>query len=72
MTPSSPGSGSGSGPQHMAQALQNLDNMVQSQAVMLATNQMFLILAVVLGCVAAGVWLLPKPKGPVRMPVGGH
>ena len=69
---SPPGSGSGGGPQNMAAALQNLENMVQSQSVMLATNQMFLILAVVLGCVAAGVWLLPKPKGPVSMPVGGH
>jgi len=39
---------------------------------MLATNQMFLILAAILACVAAGVWLLPKPKGPVRMPAGGH
>jgi MFS transporter, DHA2 family, multidrug resistance protein len=62
----------GGTPQHMATALQKLDDMVQSQSVMLATNEMFLILAVVLGCVAAGVWLLPKPKGPVRMPAGGH
>jgi MFS transporter, DHA2 family, multidrug resistance protein len=62
----------GGSPLHMTSALQKLENMVESQSVMLATNQMFLILAVVLGCVAAGVWLLPKPKGPVRMPAGGH
>jgi len=56
----------------MASALMKLENMVESQAVMLATNQMFLILAAILACVAAGVWLLPKPKGPMRMPAGGH
>lgn len=60
------------GGQNMASALQKLENMVESQSVMLATNQMFLILACVLACVAAGVWLIPKPKGPVRMPAGGH
>jgi len=57
---------------HMAPALQKLDNMVQSQSVMLATNGTFLELAVIIATVAAGVWLLPKPKGPMRMPAGGH
>lgn len=60
------------GSHNMASALMKLENMVESQAVMLATNQMFLILAAILACVAAGVWLLPKPKGPMRMPAGGH
>lgn len=49
------------------QALGTLSNMVQSQAVMLATNHMFFILALIIGFVAAGVWLSPKPKGPVRL-----
>ncbi len=55
-----------------AQALQQLDDMVQSQAVMLATNRMYLILALIIAMVAAGVWLSPKPKGAVALGAGGH
>jgi DHA2 family multidrug resistance protein len=54
------------------QALQQLNDMVQSQAVMLATNRMYLILALIIAMVALGVWLSPKPKGAVGMPVAGH
>jgi DHA2 family multidrug resistance protein len=53
-----------------AQALTTLGNMVQSQAVMLATNRMFFVLAVVIAMVAAGVWLSPKPKDPVTLSTG--
>jgi MFS transporter, DHA2 family, multidrug resistance protein len=60
----------GGTPHHMGPALQMLDNMVQSQSVMLATNRTFLEIAVIVACVAAGVWLMPRPKGPVRMAAG--
>jgi DHA2 family multidrug resistance protein len=55
-----------------AQALQQLDNLVQSQAVMLATNRMYFILALIIARVALGVWLSPKPKGAVALGAGGH
>ena len=55
-----------------AQALNNFDGLVQSQAVMLATNRVFLTLAIVIAAVAAGVWLSPKPKAPVAMGAGAH
>jgi DHA2 family multidrug resistance protein len=55
------------------QALAQLDNLTQSQAVMLGTNQMFLIMTVGFVVAACAVWLSPKPKlnmgGP---PGGGH
>jgi MFS transporter, DHA2 family, multidrug resistance protein len=54
------------------QALQSLGNLVQSQAVMLATNQVFFVLAVIIAGVAAAVWLSPKPQGPVALSAGGH
>jgi DHA2 family multidrug resistance protein len=56
----------------LPQAVQNLSNMVQSQAVMLATNHVFFTLALVIAAVAAGVWLSPKPKGQVSLSTGGH
>jgi len=52
------------------QALQSLDNMVQAQAVMLATNQIFLIVGSILLFTAAGVWLMPKPSGPIKAEMG--
>lgn len=54
------------------QALNSFDSLVQGQAVMLATNRVFLTLAVILATVAAGVWLSPKPRGPVAMGAGAH
>ena len=53
--------------QSAGQALRSLDNIVQSQSVMIATNQMFFITGLILLATAAGVWLMPKPKGPVAM-----
>jgi DHA2 family multidrug resistance protein len=56
----------------LQQAIQNLSDMVQSQAVMLATNRVFFILALTLAAVAAGVWLSPRQKARVSLPAGGH
>ncbi len=54
------------------QALMSLDGIVQTQSVMLGTNQVFSVVAVILACVSAGVWLMPKPKlAPMKMG-GGH
>ena len=55
-----------------AQALAQIDAITQGQAVMLATNQMFLITSVVFVIAAAVMWLAPKPvmSGPPVM--GGH
>ncbi len=43
------------------QARGTLDNMVQSQGVMLATNQVFMAMAVLFVVAALVVWLAPKP-----------
>jgi MFS transporter, DHA2 family, multidrug resistance protein len=55
------------------QALSQLDNMTQSQAIMLSTDQMFMAMAVLFVIAAGVVWLAPKPKlnmgGP---PASGH
>ncbi len=53
--------------QSPAQATQSLSDLVQSQAVMIATNQVFLILAVIIAGVAVCVWLSPKPKRAVSL-----
>jgi DHA2 family multidrug resistance protein len=42
------------------QALGSLDGLVQSQSIMLATNHMFLLLGLVVGLTAAGIWLMPR------------
>lgn len=55
-----------------AQALQNFSDLVQSQAVMLATNRVTFVLAIILAAVAAGVWLSPKPKGAVSLSAAAH
>jgi len=49
------------------QSLAALDQMVQSQAVMIATNHLFLIVGVVVAATAVAVWLMPKPSGPVQL-----
>jgi DHA2 family multidrug resistance protein len=54
------------------QALQSLDNMVQTQAVMLATNHVFQVVGAILLLTAAGIWLMPKPSGPLALGPGGH
>jgi DHA2 family multidrug resistance protein len=54
-----------------AQALQQLEELVQSQAVMLATNRIFWMIAAVMVVAAASIWMAPKPRGPVKA-VAGH
>ena len=56
------------------QALGMLDNIIQSQAVMLATNHVFLGISVLMVISVSAVWLAPKPA-PGSMggrPAGGH
>jgi DHA2 family multidrug resistance protein len=43
------------------QALHSLDELVQSQSIMLATNHMFLLLGTVVALTAAAIWLMPRP-----------
>ena len=55
------------------QALGQIEGMTQGQAVMLATDQMFLIMTVAFAFAACMVWLAPKPNlfaGPAA--AGGH
>ena len=42
-----------------------LSYVVEGQSVMLATLNMFGLIAVCLGFAAALIWLVPKPKGPI-------
>ena len=44
------------------QALAQLDNMTQSQAVMLAADQMFFVMTLVFLFAACVVWISPQPK----------
>ncbi|HZZ35494.1 MAG TPA: MFS transporter, partial [Caulobacteraceae bacterium] len=54
-----------------AQALQQLDGLIQGQAVMTATDHMFLITVVVFVIAAAAVWFSPRAK-PAAPIVGAH
>jgi DHA2 family multidrug resistance protein len=54
-------------------ALARLDAMVQSQSVMIATNQMMAIVAVAFFIAASVIWLAPKPSRAIDMTkAGGH
>jgi DHA2 family multidrug resistance protein len=55
-----------------AQALAQLDNLIQGQAVMLATDQMFTLMTVGFLVAACVVWLAPKPSLFGRPMDGGH
>ena len=52
------------------QAVQSLDNLVQTQSVMLATNHIFQIVGCILLLTSAGVWLIPRPDGPIKAEMG--
>jgi DHA2 family multidrug resistance protein len=54
------------------QAVGALNNMVQSEAVMVATDHIFLISALMFLFGAAVVWLAPRPKTQVAAGAGGH
>lgn len=54
------------------QALSTLSDLVQSQAVMLATNHVFLTLGTIFGLSALAIWLAPKPAGQLTPPVESH
>jgi DHA2 family multidrug resistance protein len=49
-----------------------LDNMAQSQSVMLATNELLLLVAVAFTIAAAVIWLAPRPTRKVDMTQAGH
>ena len=53
------------------QALRQLEGLVQSQAVMLSTNTMYMATAVVFAVAATTIWLAPRPKR-AAAPGGGH
>ncbi len=55
-----------------AQALGQIDNLTQSQAVMLATDQMFFLTTIVFVIAAVAVWLSPKPNIAGMSMGGGH
>lgn len=60
-------------PEQLGAAGQNpffLDRLVQSQAVMVATNHIFLVVAVGMLLSAVGIWLAPRPRRGGR-PAGG-
>jgi DHA2 family multidrug resistance protein len=53
------------------QARGQLDALVQSQSVMLATSHVFLLCAIVFTLVAGVVWFAPRPKA-MMGGGGGH
>ena len=54
------------------QAATQFEGIVQSQAVMLATDRLFLIIAIMLFVAASFAWIAPRPKVGARAPSGAH
>ncbi|HEY1416159.1 MAG TPA: hypothetical protein VGF42_09785, partial [Caulobacteraceae bacterium] len=54
------------------QAVGALDNLVQGEAVMVSTDHIFLISAVLFLVGAIVVWLAPKPTTQMAAGAGGH
>jgi DHA2 family multidrug resistance protein len=54
------------------QALHVLENLVQGQAVMVATDRMFMVMTVIVVSVMAAVWLTPKPRGAAAFSATEH
>jgi len=52
--------------------LQSLDRLINSQAVMLATNQIMTAVGIVFLVAASVIWLAPKPTRVVDASAGGH
>jgi len=53
-------------------AINQLNNMVQSQSVMIATNQLMFLVALAFAVAALAIWLAPKPTRTVEAGAGGH
>jgi DHA2 family multidrug resistance protein len=53
-------------------ALQALDNLVQSQAVMLSTNHWCLVVGIALAITACLIWLMPKPTAALQATAPSH
>ena len=54
------------------QALGSLDNLVQSQAVMVSTNQVFLAISLLMALSVVAIWFGPKPARLVQGASGAH
>ena len=62
----------GSGMSHDA-ALNQLNGMVQSQSVMIATNQLMFVVALAFAIAACAIWLAPRPSRAIDpAQAGGH
>jgi DHA2 family multidrug resistance protein len=61
----------GSGFSHDA-AVSQINNMVQSQSVMIATNQLMMVVALAFLLAAFAIWLAPRPTRAVDMTQAGH
>jgi DHA2 family multidrug resistance protein len=53
------------------QAIRQVESLIQSQSVMLATDQLFLSIAIITAIAACSIWLIPKPKR-AGAPVAAH
>ena len=54
------------------QAVRQFEGLVQSQAVMVATDRLFLIIALALFVASTLSWIAPRPTRGARAPAGGH
>jgi DHA2 family multidrug resistance protein len=61
----------GSGFSHDA-AIGQINNMVQSQSVMIATNQLMFMVALAFLLAAFAIWLAPRPVRAIDMTQAGH
>ncbi len=55
-----------------AQAARQFEGIVQTQAVMLATDKMFFIISFMLFAAAASIWLAPRPPKGAKTAAGAH
>ncbi|MBS0473171.1 MAG: DHA2 family efflux MFS transporter permease subunit [Proteobacteria bacterium] len=54
------------------QAVETLSGLVQGQAIMIATNQLCIVIGAIIALVAVGIWLSPKPQGIIRLDTALH
>ena len=52
--------------------MRQFEGLVQGQAVMLATDQLFLVIAMALFVAGGLAWIAPRPPRNARPPSGGH